>query len=113
MPIYEYRCAACQGISSFFTRSINDPVEPVCSHCGGREMRRAISSFAHHKSLKSIHEESGPPPPNPTLDYYKDPRNVGRYVEESFQRYGMEMPKSVKENIEAAREGELPKGLEL
>jgi hypothetical protein len=76
-------------------------------------MRRLVSPFAYHKSLATVHEESGPPPKFPTLDYYKDPRNIGRYVEERFKEWGMELPKSVKEQIQAAREGELPKELGL
>ena len=113
MPIYEYCCAACDQLSSFFTRSISTSLEPICPQCGGHEMQRAISSFAHHQSTKTLHKESDVPPTNPTLDYYKDPRNVGRYVEESFKRSGMEMPDSVKGTIEAVRDGQLPKGLEL
>jgi len=78
-------------------------------------MQRAISSVAYHKSLKSIHEDYGSPPAPgaPSQDYYKDPRNVGRYVEESFHKYGIEMPQSVRDTIDAAREGTLPEGLDL
>ena len=115
MPIYEYICRPCGTRSSTFTRSITDTVAPVCSHCGSADMRRAVSSFAYHRSLKTIHEGSGSPPGLgvPSLDYYKDPRNVGRHVEEAFQKYGMELPESVRETIDAARDGELPKGMDL
>ncbi len=115
MPIYEYLCAACEKKSSFFTRSINVSLDPMCSHCRSTDMQRTISSFAYHKSLKTVHEESGPPrgPGVPSLDYYKDPRNVGRHVEESFRKYGVEMPLSVRDTIDAARDGRLPEGLDL
>lgn len=114
MPIYEYRCQACQRTSSFFTRSISSPLEPVCPHCDGSDMTRAVSSFAYHRSFKTIHEDYGPPPEGASpLDYYKDPRNIGRRVEDSFQKYGVEMPESVRDNIDAAREGKLPEGLDL
>ena len=115
MPIYEYRCLACGKKSSFFTRSINASLDPVCSHCESLDMQRAVSSFAYHKSLKTIHSESGPPPEPgaSSLDYYRDPRNVGRHVEDSFQKYGLEMPQSVRDSIDAAREGKLPEGLDL
>ncbi len=109
MPIYEYRGTACHHVSLFFTRSISGTLEPVCSYCGGQEIRSSKSSFAHYKSLKTLHEESGTPPPNPTPDYYKDTGNVGRYVEEFFMRSSIEMP----ESLNAVREGELSKGLEL
>jgi hypothetical protein len=63
------------------------------------------------KTAQSVHEKypsaSGVPP----AEYYSDPRNIGRHLEESFTRYGMEMPQSIRERIEAAREGELPKEL--
>lgn len=113
MPIYEYRCLACGRVSSFFTRSVNEAASPVCGYCASTELQRLISSFAHHKSLKTIHQESGPPPGYPSPDYYKDPRNIGRYVENSFREHGLEVPEKVQESIKAAREGELPKGLDL
>ena len=113
MPIYEYRCLTCGGVSSMFTRSVNEQVTPACEHCEGKELQKLVSSFAHHKSLKTIHEESGPPPGYPAPDYYKDPRNIGRYVEDSFRSHGLDVPEKVKERIKAAREGELPKGMDL
>ena len=115
MPIYEFRCRACSRVSSFFARSMNSKLEPQCSACESSDMQRAVSTFAYHKSVKTLHQEYGPPPPPgaPSLDYYQDPRNVGRGVEESFQKYGVDMPQSVRDAIDAAREGELPKGLDL
>ena len=110
MPIYEYRCSDCGKVSSFFTRSINSPLEPVCSHCQSFDMVRRMSSFATGKSVQSVHEAhplgSGPPSP----DYYRDPRNIGRQVEERLSRYGVEMPQTVRDTIDAARQGEFPKG---
>jgi putative FmdB family regulatory protein len=112
MPIYEYRCSHCGKVSSFFTRSIGASLEPSCTHCQSKEMQRRMSSFAMGKTTQSVHEQypylSGAPSP----DYYSDPRNIGRHVEESFKRYGMEMPASVRDTIDAAREGELPKGMD-
>ena len=115
MPIYEYRCRACGTKSSFFARSIGSPVEAVCTQCQSHDMRRTISSFAHHKSMATIHEQSGPPPgPGASSgDYYSDPRNIGRRVEQSFDRFGVEMPDSVRDTIDAARDGQAPPGLDL
>jgi hypothetical protein len=41
-------------------------------------------------------------------DYYKDPRNIGRWAEKRFQEMGVEMPSQLQQEIQAAREGELP-----
>ena len=110
MPIYEYLCNACGERTSFFIRSISASFAPRCPRCGSEYLRRSISSFAFHKSLKTIHEESGDPDKahkNP--DYYKDPRNIGRWVEKRFSEMGIEMPQKIRDMIDAAREGELPK----
>jgi putative FmdB family regulatory protein len=110
MPVYEYRCASCQKKSSFFVKSISDPLLPVCPSCGSRELNRLISSFAYHKSLATIHEESGDPD-KPGADYYNDPRNIGRWTEKKFQDMGMEMPSQVQDMIQAARDGQMPESV--
>jgi ferritin-like protein len=48
---------------------------------------------------------------NAPWDFYKDPRNIGRLTEKRFKDMGVDMPADVKQTIEAAREGELPKEL--
>ena len=110
MPIYEFRCGDCGGVSSFFTRSINSPLEPVCSHCQSLAMIRRMSQFATGKSVQSVHEQHSLRSASTSPDYYSDPRNIGRQVEERFARYGVEVPATVRESIDSARQGELPKG---
>ena len=106
MPIYEYRCASCGEKSTFFLRSIGAPLEPRCRHCGGRDLRRIISPVAHRV-------QGGPAGGDPAMDYYKDPGNVGRRVEETFKRFGVEMPDRIRKTIDEARRGKLPEGLDL
>lgn len=106
MPIYEYRCQTCGGISSFFVRSIGLNLEPECQHCQSNEMQRRMSSFALGKPQGSLRQSS-------MSDYYSDPGNIGRNVEESFSRHGVEMPQPIRETIDAAREGHVPKGLDI
>ena len=111
MPIYEFFCPACSIKTSLFTKSASASFEPRCSHCGSTDLVRTISSFAHHKSTKTVHDESGEPSMFPNPDYYKDPRNIGRWTEKRFQDMGMEMPTEIQDKIKAAREGELPEPL--
>ncbi|MBI4202947.1 MAG: zinc ribbon domain-containing protein [Chloroflexi bacterium] len=113
MPLYEFRCDACGQVTTVFTRSIGAPVEPVCSACGGRALRRALSTFAIGKTVQQVHEAAGPTPRYPDNDFYSDPRNIGRNVEETFARHGMELPEKVRETIDAARDGAPPGGLDL
>lgn len=110
MPIYEYLCPACGKKSSFLIRSHTGVFEPRCKHCGSTDLRRLLSTFAYHRSFSSLHEEGGGPS-RPGPDYYKDPRNIGRWVEKKFKDMGMELPSQLQQKIEAAREGVLPESL--
>lgn len=111
MPIYEFYCPSCRKKSSFFTRTVPSSLAPKCTTCGGTDLVRLISSFAYHKSIQTIHEESGEPTLHSNPDYYKDPRNIGRWAEKRFQDMGMELPDEIQQKIQAAREGELPEPL--
>jgi len=107
MPIYEFSCNSCHKKTSLFARNMSEPLSPVCSVCGSRNLTRLISSFAYHGSLESIWEASGEPD-KPGPDYYKDPRNIGRWTEKRLKELGQEMPPEIQEMIQSAREGELP-----
>ena len=113
MPIYEYRCEMCDGMSSIFTKTINTEVAPVCDHCQGTHMRRVLSTFALGKSGRPAQDNYSSGTGRPPLDYYRDPRNIGRHVEDSFARHGVDVPESVRDTIQAAREGHLPKELDV
>ncbi len=110
MPVYEFCCNSCQQKTSFLVKSINTPLSPVCPNCGSRELDRLVSSFAYHKSMSTVYEESGDPD-RAGPDYYKDPRNIGRWAEKRFREMGEEMPSQVEEMIQAAREGEMPESV--
>lgn len=109
MPIYEYRCQACGKKSSVFFRSFSDTENKAaaCEHCSSSDVSRIISAVAQRKTVQQVHEESGPPGDRAMPDYYKDPRNIGRWAEERFTKYGHEMPQEIRDTIDAAREGSL------
>lgn len=105
MPIYEYKCKACARLTSQFFRSASAEKAPPCQHCGGKTAR-ALSRFAMGKSASQVREEFGRAPRSP--EEYRDPRQIGRWVEDKFDSYGMDLPDGAREMIDAAREGELP-----
>lgn len=111
MPIYEFICHNCHKKTSVLVRSVSESVTPACHFCGSASLSRTVSSFAYHKSLQTVWEESGEPSSHPSDDYYKDPRNIGRWAEKKFQEMGEEMPSQLKEEIQAAREGVMPEPL--
>ena len=108
MPIYEYRCKTCRRLTSVFARTVSSKVEPTCSHCGGSNMERALSQFAYHRTEQQIMEQYGVPDPSAGPDSYKDPRQIGRWVEKRFDDMGMELPDEARKMIDAARAGEFP-----
>lgn len=111
MPVYEFICQACHKRASFLTRSVSSPLQPRCAGCGSEAMVRTVSRFAYHKSMSDVWEESGEPTSHAGPDYYKDPRNIGRWAEKKFKDMGVEMPGQLQQEIQAAREGELPSQL--
>ncbi|MFC2003414.1 FmdB family zinc ribbon protein [Chloroflexota bacterium] len=111
MPIYEFLCQKCHTKTNVLVKSVNAPLAAQCSACDSSDLVRCVSRFAYHKSLQTVWEESGEPQRSPSPDYYKDPRNIGRSTEKRFKELGLDMPQQIKGEIQAAREGELPKSL--
>ncbi len=111
MPIYEFLCSKCNTTSSILVKSASATFAARCSACGSGDLVRLISRCSYHKSTSAVWEESGEPRRNAGPDYYKDPRNIGRWVEKKFQDMNMELPSEIQQKIQAAREGELPEPL--
>ncbi len=109
MPLYEYRCQNCGEKTSVLTRAVKEPNEPLCPRCGA-SMVRCLSAFAYHRSEATRLENTGDPD-RPGPDYYRDPRNIGRWAEKRFEEMGVEMPGEIQDKIAAARDGVLPESL--
>ncbi len=109
MPIYEYRCDDCDRVSSVFVRSAGATVEARCEHCESTSLARLMSRVSRLKTERDVLDELGAPGAGGRQeDAYKDPRQIGRWVERRFEQYGMDIPDETREAIDAAREGELP-----
>jgi putative FmdB family regulatory protein len=109
MPIYEFLCQSCNEKFSILGRNTSGTSSAVCPSCGGSDVGRLVSTFAYHRSLKAIHEESGEPTLIPRGDFYKDPRNIGRWTEKRFRELGLDVPPEIQKEIRVAREGESPR----
>lgn len=105
MPVYEFMCDTCKKKVSIFMKFDAYNPNPLCPLCYKAKLRRIFSTFAMRMS-DNIESSLGP-----SYDYYKDPRNIGKHIEKHFQDMNIEMPAEIKQNIEAARGGELPTSL--
>lgn len=43
VPTYEYRCNACQNVSTHFARLSQKPKSIVCEHCGSHDTKPIVS----------------------------------------------------------------------
>lgn len=75
-------------------------------------MNRAVSAFAYHRSMQQVWDDSGPASAFGDDEYYKDPRNIGRWTEERLGQLGVDMPDEARDMIDAAREGDMPSPLD-
>lgn len=46
MPIYEYLCTPCNRVYSFIAARADEQKQPTCPACGGRQLRKMLSTFA-------------------------------------------------------------------
>lgn len=109
MPIYEFRCADCKKVTNYFTRKIDTEVRPPCEHCGSANTSRMMSKFGRTYTRQDILEKYGDPSSGRGgPEDYRDPRQIGTWVEKKFEEYGMDLPEEARTMIDAAREGEFP-----
>lgn len=102
MPIYEYKCASCGRISSFFVQGFGDPEDLCCRACGGKELKRLISRVNYHQS-QSDRLASYDPKAGKSGDFYKDSRNIGLHAEHMLQKAGVKPTDEFKSKIENLR----------
>lgn len=109
MPIYEYRCDDCRRVTNVFVRSVRAQVHARCEHCDSVRMTRMISRVSRMKTGQDVLDELGAPGVGGRPeDAYRDPRQIGRWVEQRFEDYGLDVPVKTRDMIDAAREGDLP-----
>lgn len=111
MPIYEFHCPRCGGKVSILVKSVGASSTRQCPACGNNDLKRLITAFTYHRPAESVREFSGEPDTSLGPEYYRDPRHIGRWVENKFKRMEADLPGQIKEQIRAAREGELPDSL--
>jgi putative FmdB family regulatory protein len=103
MPIYEYRCADCRKKSTVITLSVSAAVDPVCSHCGGRNMRKLVSRVAIRRSDESRLESLADPSSLTGLDE-NDPKSVARWMKKMGREMGEEAGEDFDEEVDKAME---------
>ena len=106
MPIYEYYCEACGGLTSRLVLDTTTATPPACKACANPQTQRVMSRFAYHRSEASRLAEFDPGGPR-SSDYYKDSRNVGLWAKKRAQQLGVDLGSHFEETVEKARTGKI------
>ncbi|GAB4112606.1 MAG: zinc ribbon domain-containing protein [Roseiflexaceae bacterium] len=106
MPIYEYRCPACNGRFQKLVRGFSDPPGLACPRCGATEVKRAISRVAVLKSDESRAEALADPAMLTGLDE-ADPRSIARWAKKLGKELGEEAGDDWNEMVDEMLEEEL------
>lgn len=102
MPIYEYECRSCGVLSQTLIMKKQQEKALSCPECGGRKLKKLISTVAHHVSEKD--RLSGYNPNSPKDDaFYKDSRNIGLNAQKRAQKMGVDLGSSFEEKLEKVR----------
>ncbi|MGC9328535.1 MAG: FmdB family zinc ribbon protein, partial [Candidatus Hinthialibacter sp.] len=140
MPIYEYGCPKCRTIFQFWSQKIGEQTTPVCPKCGGKNMKKIVSSFAIGKGQRStpsqagaVDDESGMPDPFANMSPEQqahaeremmklmsqadsldenDPRQMGAFMRKLTESTGMDMGPEMNEAIRRLERGEDPEKIE-
>ncbi len=104
MPIYEYRCTACNRKVTVLTLRASEQVEPECDGCGSRQLRRLMSRFALVRSEEDRLENLADPSSLGDLDE-KDPKSMARWMRKMGKELGEEAGEDFDEMIDEIEAG--------
>ena len=87
MPIYEYRCGSCRRKVTVLTLRVSEQVDPVCDHCGSRQLTRLMSRFAMVRSEEDRLDDLADPQGLGDVDE-SDPKSMARWMKRMGQELG-------------------------
>ena len=99
MPIYEYRCTACRRKLTVLTMRVSEAVDPVCEHCGSRDLTRLLSRFAMVRSEDARLDDLTSDAALGDVDE-SDPKSMARWM----KKMGSELGEDLGDDLEAMDE---------
>ena len=90
MPIYEYRCTACRRKVTVLTMRVSEAVDPVCEHCGSRDLTRLLSRFAMVRSEEARLDDLTSDGALGDVDE-SDPKSMARWMKKMGSELGEDL----------------------
>lgn len=125
MPIYEFYCADCHTIFSFFSRRINTEKVPTCPKCDRQALERQVSIFSVSKGRKEDDDD-----PLAGLDESQmerafmsmagemeninedDPKQIARMMRKLYDATGLRIGSGMEDAIRRMEAGDDPDKIE-
>jgi len=127
VPIYEFYCADCHTVYSFFSQTINTTKRPVCPSCGRPKLERRMSAFAISRGQgEEGGQDEGPSgPDDPRMARaleqlaaehdgadLDNPRQAMSMIQKMYKIAGMPIPEKAQEIMRRIEAGEDPEKLD-
>jgi putative FmdB family regulatory protein len=104
MPIYEYRCTACRRKVTVLTLRVSEAVDPVCEHCGSRDLTRLLSRFAMVRSEDSRLDDLTNDAALDGVDE-SDPKSMARWMRKMGSELGEDAGDDFDEMVDELEQG--------
>ena len=105
MPIYEYRCSACQRKVTILTLRASAEPDEVCDRCGSRDLTRLMSRFAMLRSEGDRLDDLADPSALGDLDE-NDPKSMARWMRKMGRELGDDAGEDFDEMVDGLEAGE-------
>jgi putative FmdB family regulatory protein len=103
MPIYEYRCGGCRRKTTVLTLRVTEAVDPVCEHCGSRDLTRLLSRFAMPRSEDARLDALTDDAALGDVDE-SDPRSMARWMRKMGNELGEDLGDDFDEMIDGVED---------
>lgn len=125
MPIYEFYCADCNTIYSFFSKSVNTDKKPKCPKCKVITLHRQMSPFAIAGRAKENDDMDDLPFDEGKMEQAmgllageaehineEDPRQAANLMRKLTEMTGMKLGDGMQEALSRMEKGEDPDKIE-
>lgn len=106
MPIFEYKCKACNEKFSLLILKADAAAGINCPLCQATDIIKLPSSFSMQQSEVSRLANLDLSRPRDS-EFYKDNRNIGLWAKKRMRQLGVEPSTQMEDMIERARRGKI------